>query len=147
MTKNVTKFTKNKLTKQQKIDLCNFITSVFRDGIYKFGLYTKETYNRMTDVNEFDILEYIDYELISYKFEIYELHFYRDFICVMNGKELYIELYDEKTDELFIYKASVHFTKQEPLFNIYAQLYEYNNRKVSYINDEYEKFLMKLTYE
>ena len=136
-----------KLTKQQKIDLCNFITSVFRDGIYRIGVYTKEKYNHMTDVNEFTILDYIDCELNLYKFAIYELHFYRDFICIMNGKELYIELNDDITDEMFIYKASVHFTRQEPLFNIYAQLYEYNNRKVSYINDEYEEFLMKLTYE
>ena len=107
MTKNATKFTKNKLTKQQKIDLCNFITSVFRDGIYKTGVYTKEKYNRITDVNEFDILDYIDFELNLYKFEIYELHFYRDFINIFSGKQLYIEFYDTISEEMFIYKATV----------------------------------------
>ena len=137
-----------KLTKQQKIDLCNFITSVFRDGIYRIGVYTKEKYNHMTDVNEFTILDYIDCELNLYKFAIYELHFYRDFINIFSGKQLYIEFYDTISEEMFIYKATVSFRKQqEPLFNIYAQLYEYKNRNVSYINDEYDEYLINLTYE
>ena len=134
-----------KINKKSKIELCNYISDTFRDVLNDYGVYTCEKYHNMDKASEYYILHDIKF-LLECNYDIYEMYFFHDFITHL-GRTLYIKLVDKESECAFTYNASVIFNKQEPLFSIYAELQDYNFSKPKYINNEYEEYLTKLTYE
>lgn len=127
--------------KEFNLELINNLTWFYRNAIYKAGVYTKNKFNIRDHESEFTILDYLQTTLPKYSIDPYDMYFYFDFV-INCGKEFYLKFVDRLTENSYIYTAQVLFGKeQEPLFNIFAHLEEYNMNKEKYINEEYEEFL------